>query len=145
VPVGRPSSPHCTSPAAGAASTRAGWRAASAVVAGLVCAGGVTPAEAAGTCSAPLRGAAKTLPVAAENDTGHDRTRRFGDGNDVGEVDAAEGVDLPGADLSHEEPTLAVVPERDDAFACASCFLFRRRSRLAHQPGEVRCCTDCKG
>jgi hypothetical protein len=53
------------------------------VVAGLIFAGGVAPAEAAGTYSAPLRTAVKALPVAAENNTGYDRTRQFGDWNDA--------------------------------------------------------------
>jgi hypothetical protein len=57
--------------------------AASVVVAGLLLAGGVMPAEAAGTYSAPLRTAVKSLPVAAENNAGYDRDRQFGDWNDA--------------------------------------------------------------
>ena len=42
--------------------------------------------------------------------------------------DTAEGIDLPGAVLSHEEFTVAVIPELVDEFTCASCFLARHRS-----------------
>ncbi|GAB2598962.1 DUF4193 domain-containing protein [Kocuria himachalensis] len=59
--------------------------------------------------------------------------------------DTAEGIDLPGADLSHEELTVAVIPEQVDEFTCASCFLVRHRSQLARQSGEVSYCTDCEG
>ncbi|MFE7628909.1 DUF4193 family protein [Kocuria sp. NPDC057446] len=48
------------------------------------------------------------------------------------------------ADLSHEELTVTVIPEQVDAFICASCFLVRRCSQLAHQAGETGYCTDCK-
>jgi hypothetical protein len=56
--------------------------------------------------------------------------------------DTAEGVDLPGADLSHEELTVAVVPEQVDEFTCASCFPVRHRSQRARQADERRYCTD---
>ena len=59
--------------------------------------------------------------------------------------DTAEGIDLPGADLSHEELTIQVVPEQVDEFTCGSCFLVRHRSQLARQSGETRYCTDCEG
>lgn len=45
--------------------------------------GVVVPAEAATTYSAPLRTAVKSLPVAAENNSGYDRTRYFGDWKDA--------------------------------------------------------------
>ncbi|GGG71300.1 dUTPase [Kocuria dechangensis] len=59
-------------------------------------------------------------------------------------ADTAEGIDLPGADLSHEELIVAVIPERVDEFTCASCFLVGDRSQLARQKGEVKYCTDCE-
>jgi hypothetical protein len=82
VPFGRPSRTRSTSPVS---SARTGWRAtaATAVVAGLIFAGGAAPAEAATTYSASLRTAVKALPVAAENNTGYDRARQFGDWNDA--------------------------------------------------------------
>jgi hypothetical protein len=58
--------------------------------------------------------------------------------------DTAEGIDLPGADLSHEELTVAVIPEQLDEFTCASCFLVRHRSQLARQAGAAGYCTDCE-
>jgi hypothetical protein len=57
--------------------------AASAVAAGLLLAGLAVPAEAATYYSAPLRTAARSLAVAAENNAGYDRTRYFGDWNDT--------------------------------------------------------------
>lgn len=63
---------------------------------------------------------------------------------DTEDFDTAEGIDLPGADLSHEELTVAVVPEQADEFTCASCFLVRHRSQLAHQKAGVGYCTDCE-
>ena len=64
---------------------------------------------------------------------------------DVEDFDTAEGIDLPGADLSHEELTIQVVPEQVDEFTCGSCFLVRHRSQLARQSGQTRHCTDCEG
>ena len=58
--------------------------------------------------------------------------------------DTAEGIDLPGADLSHEELVVAVIPQQVDEFTCASCFLVRHRSQLARRTGEVRYCIDCE-
>lgn len=52
--------------------------AASGLTAGLLLAGLAVPAEAAPYYSAPLRTAARSLPVAAENNAGYDRTRYFG-------------------------------------------------------------------
>lgn len=57
--------------------------AASAVAAGLLLAGLAVPAEAATNYSAPLRTAARSLAVAAENNAGYDRARYFGDWNDT--------------------------------------------------------------
>jgi hypothetical protein len=37
---------------------------------------------------------------------------------DLDENDTAEGIDLPGADLSNEELTVIVVPEQSDEFTC---------------------------
>ena len=64
---------------------------------------------------------------------------------DAEDTDTAEGIDLPGADLSHEELTVAVVPEQVDEFTCGSCFLVRHRSQLAHQADTVAYCIDCAG
>ncbi|WP_309126475.1 DUF4193 family protein [Kocuria sp.] len=63
--------------------------------------------------------------------------------DDAGD-DTVEGVDLPGADLSAEELTIQVIPERDDEFVCDSCFLVRRRSQLARATDGHRYCTECE-
>jgi hypothetical protein len=57
--------------------------AASAVAGGLLLAGVAVPAEAASYYSAPLRTAARSLAVAAENNAGYDRNRYFGYWNDT--------------------------------------------------------------
>ena len=57
--------------------------AASAVAAGLLLTGVAVPAEAATYYSAPLRTAARSLAVAAENNAGYDRNRYFGYWNDT--------------------------------------------------------------
>jgi hypothetical protein len=53
------------------------------VAGGLLLAGVAVPAEAASYYSAPLRTAARSLAVAAENNTGYDRNRYFGYWNDA--------------------------------------------------------------
>ncbi|ALU41385.1 dUTPase (plasmid) [Kocuria flava] len=64
---------------------------------------------------------------------------------DLEDADTAEGIDLPGADLSHEELTVAVVPQQADEFTCASCFLVHHRSQLAREKNGLKYCTDCEG
>ncbi len=64
---------------------------------------------------------------------------------DLEDADTAEGIDLPGADLSHEELTVAVIPEQADEFTCGSCFLVRHRSQLAPSSTGAQYCTDCDG
>jgi hypothetical protein len=62
---------------------------------------------------------------------------------DLDDPDPAEGFDLPGADLSDEELTVAVVPMLADEFRCESCFLVHHRSQLAtHREGKP-ICRDC--
>ena len=64
---------------------------------------------------------------------------------DLDDADTAEGIDLPGADLSHEELTVAVIPEQSDEFTCGACFLVRHRSQLARTSAGTSYCTDCEG
>ena len=64
---------------------------------------------------------------------------------DLDENDTAEGIDLPGADLSGEELTVIVVPEQSDEFTCYSCFLVRHRSQVAKEKNGMRYCRDCEG
>jgi Domain of unknown function (DUF4193) len=63
---------------------------------------------------------------------------------DVDDSDTAEGIDLPGADLSQEELLIQVVPEQDDEFTCMSCFLVRHRSQLAREKDGARYCIECE-
>ncbi|OBA84569.1 cytochrome [Mycobacterium sp. 1164966.3] len=51
--------------------------------------------------------------------------------------------ELPGADLSNEELTVAVIPVREDEFTCSSCFLVQHRSRLRSTAGGRQICADC--
>lgn len=62
---------------------------------------------------------------------------------DEDEVEAAEAFELPGADLSHEELTVRVLPRQADEFTCASCFLVKHRSQLAETRGGLDYCVDC--
>lgn len=64
---------------------------------------------------------------------------------DADDTDTAEGIDLPGADLSQEELLVRVVPEQDDEFTCLSCFLVRHRSQLAREQDGARYCVECEG
>ena len=60
---------------------------------------------------------------------------------DEDEAEAAESFELPGADLSHEELTVRVLPRQADEFTCSSCFLVRHRSQLADAKRMI--CFDC--
>jgi Domain of unknown function (DUF4193) len=62
---------------------------------------------------------------------------------DVDEAEAADSYELPGADLSDEELTVAVVPMRADEFRCSSCFLVHHRSQLAGQRKGQDICREC--
>ena len=62
---------------------------------------------------------------------------------DEDEVEAAEAFELPGADLSHEELTVRVLPKQADEFTCASCFLVKAQSQLAETKGDKQYCVDC--
>lgn len=64
---------------------------------------------------------------------------------DEDEAEAAEGFELPGADLSDEELQVTVLPAQSDEFTCASCFLVRHRSQVALEEDGLLYCTDCEG
>jgi Domain of unknown function (DUF4193) len=51
--------------------------------------------------------------------------------------------ELPGADLSGEELTVAVIPMRSDEFTCSCCFLVQHRNRLRGTNGGHPVCADC--
>jgi hypothetical protein len=51
--------------------------------------------------------------------------------------------ELPGADLSGEELSVTVIPQRADEFTCSSCFLVQHRSRLRSSSSGLPVCADC--
>ena len=62
---------------------------------------------------------------------------------DEDETEAAEGFELPGADLSNEELSVRVLPRQADEFTCASCFLVKHRTQVAKEVGGLIYCVDC--
>jgi hypothetical protein len=64
---------------------------------------------------------------------------------DEDEAEAAEGYELPGADLSGEELLVRVLPPQADEFTCGSCFLVRHRSQIAKEKDGLVFCRDCEG
>lgn len=62
---------------------------------------------------------------------------------DEDEVEAAESFELPGADLSHEELTVRVLPRQSNEFTCASCFLVKSTSQMAETRKGQSYCVDC--
>lgn len=62
---------------------------------------------------------------------------------DEDEVEAAEGYELAGADLSNEELSINVIPAQDDEFTCSQCFLVHHRSQLAYEENGLPVCTEC--
>lgn len=63
---------------------------------------------------------------------------------DPDDLDLAESFELPGADLSHEELLVQVVPIQPDEFTCMSCFLVHHRSQLAREADGKKYCSDCE-
>ena len=62
---------------------------------------------------------------------------------DEDEVEAAESFELPGADLSHEELSVQVLPRQSDEFTCSQCFLVHHRGQLASERNGQLICMDC--
>jgi hypothetical protein len=62
---------------------------------------------------------------------------------DEDETEAAEGFELPGADLSNEELSVRVLPRQADEFTCVRCFLVHHRSQLASEDGGRPICKEC--
>jgi hypothetical protein len=61
---------------------------------------------------------------------------------DVDESDP-EGFDLPGADVTDEELSVAVVPMRTDEFRCSRCFLVHHRSQRVSGRDGADICREC--
>ncbi|WP_022872519.1 DUF4193 domain-containing protein [Nesterenkonia alba] len=64
---------------------------------------------------------------------------------DEDEAEAAEGFELPGADLSDEELQVRVLPAQNDEFTCGECFLVRHRSQAIDRGDGTLICADCEG
>ena len=62
---------------------------------------------------------------------------------DEDETEAAEGFELPGADLSGEELSVRVLPRQADEFTCSKCFLVHHRSQLAYEKNGELVCSEC--
>ena len=62
---------------------------------------------------------------------------------DVDEAEAAEGFELPGAELFDEELTVTVVPMLSDEFRCSRCFLVHHRSQRVPAAEGEDICRDC--
>src|ERR687890_2573649 len=62
---------------------------------------------------------------------------------DEDETEAAEGFELPGADLSNEELSVRVLPRQADEVTCSRCFLVHHRSQLASESGDQPICREC--
>ena len=62
---------------------------------------------------------------------------------DVDEAEAAENLELPGADLSGEQLAVRVVTKQVDEFTCSRCFLIHHMTQLAKGEGAKAICKDC--
>ncbi len=62
---------------------------------------------------------------------------------DIDEEEAAESLELPGADLSGEELSVRVVPRQDNEFTCSRCFLIHHHTQLAKGSGASAICKEC--
>ena len=88
----------------------------------------------------------KTDEDASEESIEELKTRRHDKNSgkvDEDEAEAAESFELPGADLSHEELAVRVLPRQADEFTCSSCFLVHHRSQLAETKNGKLICRDC--
>jgi uncharacterized protein DUF4193 len=73
------------------------------------------------------------------------KTRRTSTQSALVDLDEAEGdgFDLPGADVTDEELTVAVVPMRGDEFRCSRCFLVHHRSQRVTGRDGLDICREC--
>jgi hypothetical protein len=58
-------------------------------------------------------------------------------------LEAAENLELPGADLSGEQLAVRVVPVQVDEFTCSRCFLIHHITQLAKGEGAKAVCKEC--
>ena len=62
---------------------------------------------------------------------------------DVDEAEAAETLELPGADLSGEQLAVRVVHKQEDEFTCSRCFLVHHITQRARGEGAKAVCSEC--
>ncbi|WP_280720204.1 DUF4193 domain-containing protein [Kitasatospora sp. MAP5-34] len=63
---------------------------------------------------------------------------------DIDEPETAEGIELPGAEISDEELSVRVLPMQQDEFTRVNCFMVHHRSQLARQDRKGRpVCREC--
>ncbi|WP_076206471.1 DUF4193 family protein [Mycolicibacterium fortuitum] len=63
-------------------------------------------------------------------------------GSALDDPDSVEPLDLPGADLSEESLSVAVMPMQPDEFVCSRCLLVQHRNRLVRVEDHP-VCADC--
>jgi hypothetical protein len=51
--------------------------------------------------------------------------------------------EAPDVDLSGEELSVTVIPQRTDEFTCSSCFLVQHRNRMRVSGSGLPVCADC--
>lgn len=73
------------------------------------------------------------------------RNHRHSGRVDEDEAFPVEGLELPGADLSHEELIVRVLPQQTDEFTCMECFIVQHRSQLVDEGHRQLICSDCAG
>ncbi|GAA1161468.1 hypothetical protein GCM10009673_15200 [Nesterenkonia sandarakina] len=103
-------------------------------------------------CGAPLMATDYDAPRKNDDETSEDSIEELKNRNtsrqssvvDEDETEAAEGFELPGADLSEEELQVRVLPAQSDEFTCSSCFLVRHRSQVAREENGMFFCKDCE-
>jgi hypothetical protein len=62
---------------------------------------------------------------------------------DVEDADNPGSFDLAGADLSHDELDVVVLPPQADEFTCVNCFLVKHRSQIDHETKLGPICLEC--
>ena len=63
----------------------------------------------------------------------------------VGDDDPSEVLffEAPDVDLSGEELSVTVIPQRTDEFTCSNCFLVQHRNRMRVSSSGLPVCADC--
>jgi hypothetical protein len=92
---------------------------------------------------APRRTEVDDVPDDSLDDLKARRAKTLSTVVDIDETDSVEFFDLPGGEISVDELSVLVIPQRADEFMCSSCFLVHHRSRLASDKGGKLICAEC--